>query len=133
MLRAAPVMKVRRPECDEQPSKPRSEKSAANQLTTLVGRKWPPRVERMTGPEGSLIRSKALPPTVSSSRSADDRDYRRRLQGVQHEHEPSKHRGQGGSKLVSSGQSLNLEEIAGLVPNRHFPSEGAKSREVALQ
>jgi hypothetical protein len=58
MLRAAAVMKVRRPECDEHPSKPSSLNSAANQLTTLVGRKQPPRAERMTGPNGSLIRNK---------------------------------------------------------------------------
>src|ERR1700733_11794188 len=51
-------MKVRRPECDEHPSKPSSLNSAANQLTTLVGRKQPPRAERMTGPKGSLIRTK---------------------------------------------------------------------------
>src|SRR5580704_6545738 len=57
-LRAAAVMKVRRPACDEHPSKPSSLNNAANQLTTLVGRKHPPRAERMTGPEGWLTLSK---------------------------------------------------------------------------
>jgi hypothetical protein len=59
IFRAAAVMKVRRPEWDEQPLKPSFLNRAANQLTTLVGRKQPPRAERMTGPEGWLIRNKS--------------------------------------------------------------------------
>ena len=47
MLRATLVMKVLRPEWDEQPWYPISANSVATQLTTLVGRRHPPRVDRM--------------------------------------------------------------------------------------
>ena len=57
MLRAATVMKLRRPECDEQPSKPSSLNSAANQLTTLLALRCEPRYERITGPTGSVSRA----------------------------------------------------------------------------
>src|SRR6516165_10703289 len=50
MLRAATVMKLRRPECDEQPSKPSSWNSATNQLTMLFAFRCDPRYERITGP-----------------------------------------------------------------------------------
>src|ERR1700677_3368992 len=55
-------MKLRRPECDEQPSKPNSLNSVTNQLTTLFAFRWDPRYERITGPIGGVVwarRSKA--------------------------------------------------------------------------
>ena len=50
MLRAATVMKLRRPECDEQPSKPSCWNSATHQLTTVLAFRCDPRYERITGP-----------------------------------------------------------------------------------
>jgi hypothetical protein len=43
-------MKVRWPECDEQPSKPSALYARLNQTTMLSGVMGPPRSERMTGP-----------------------------------------------------------------------------------
>ena len=43
------VMKVRRPECEEQPSTPRSLNIATNQFTMLLAFIRPPRAETITG------------------------------------------------------------------------------------
>lgn len=50
-LRAAEVMNVHRPECDEQPTTPSSAKSWTNQLTILFGRIGPRRADWITGPK----------------------------------------------------------------------------------
>jgi len=50
-------MKLRRPECDEQPSKPRSEYNVRNQFTMEFAFKCEPRYERIIGPMGSVVRS----------------------------------------------------------------------------
>ena len=53
--RAARVMNVRRPEWDEQPSRPTARYAIANQLTMLTGVIGPPRSDRMTGPVPVVI------------------------------------------------------------------------------
>src|SRR4051812_30201972 len=50
-LRAALVMNVRRPECDEQPSKPSSRNITTNQFTMLFAVIGPPRSEQTIGPK----------------------------------------------------------------------------------
>jgi hypothetical protein len=47
----ARVMNVRRPECDEQPSRPAARYAMAHQLTMPAGVIGPPRSDRLTGPE----------------------------------------------------------------------------------
>ena len=54
------VMNARRPECDEQPSKPSARYVRLNQTTMLIGVIAPPRSERMTGSWPSLNRRASL-------------------------------------------------------------------------
>src|ERR1019366_6225216 len=48
-------MKVRRPECDEQPSNPKLANKTVNHVTMLVGGMPTPRIERTTGPDGADV------------------------------------------------------------------------------
>src|SRR6476659_4499541 len=71
-LRAARVMKVRRPECDEQPSIFSEVYSRWNHKRTVAGDTPPPRSEKMRGRSGS---PRVPPPRL-------ERDQRGRHLGV---------------------------------------------------
>jgi hypothetical protein len=59
-------MKVRRPECDEQPSRPIARNVRANHSTMLAARMRPPRSEVTMGPEGTIIARQTLSACRSS-------------------------------------------------------------------
>ena len=59
-------MKVRRPECDEQPCKPMDRNALANQHTMLTGIIGLPRWERMTGSAASACLRKSRSASPSS-------------------------------------------------------------------